>query len=488
MRGARPRVDRAGVASTGTGRRSSGRASRDPRVRRAAASAPCRRASPTSPLRFGGVGSARRGRREGSGWDALRDAARAARRRGASDGDGIDAGDRGGGRCGDRPDSTSSPGPPEPPARVHGDLWSGNVHAGADGRPWLIDPAAHGAHRELDLAMLRLFGTISRADARRLRGGRCRSPPATTSACRSGRSSRCSSTRSSSAVPTARRSAGRPRLYALSRRSPIRSPRDERGAAAPGDRRASTSRSTLFGGSSDSGSVLSPPRRRRRLGLARRRPSARCSTRSTATAPEALAAADRRARGRLRGRRRPRLDGLGARRRPPRAPSCSPSAATCSTARRGRWASSSTDLRPPPSRCRRRRARRRRRCATIGAINDAAYGIDGSGLGGRRSSASPTSPRDQPMMALARRRARRLRDGPRPRRRRLRDGRRDACPSIAGRASPAAIIVRAPRRRASAGRCARGSLQASQAGRPGLRAARVRRRRLRRDVGARARP
>ncbi len=52
-------------------------------------------------------------------------------------------------------------GPAEPPARVHGDLWSGNVHAGADGRPWLIDPAAHGAHRELDLSMLDLFGTVS---------------------------------------------------------------------------------------------------------------------------------------------------------------------------------------------------------------------------------------------------------------------------------------------------------------------------------------
>jgi len=49
-------------------------------------------------------------------------------------------------------------GPPEPPARLHGDLWSGNVHAGADGRPWLIDPAAYGGHREVDLAMLRLFG------------------------------------------------------------------------------------------------------------------------------------------------------------------------------------------------------------------------------------------------------------------------------------------------------------------------------------------
>jgi fructosamine-3-kinase len=49
-------------------------------------------------------------------------------------------------------------GPPEPPARVHGDLWSGNVLTDATGQPWLIDPAAHGGHRELDLAMLRLFG------------------------------------------------------------------------------------------------------------------------------------------------------------------------------------------------------------------------------------------------------------------------------------------------------------------------------------------
>ena len=48
-------------------------------------------------------------------------------------------------------------GPVEPPARMHGDLWSGNV-LWSDGMPWLIDPAAHGGHRELDLAMLELFG------------------------------------------------------------------------------------------------------------------------------------------------------------------------------------------------------------------------------------------------------------------------------------------------------------------------------------------
>jgi fructosamine-3-kinase len=51
-------------------------------------------------------------------------------------------------------------GPGEPPARVHGDLWSGNVHWGADGRPWLADPAAHGGFRETDLAMLDLFGGL----------------------------------------------------------------------------------------------------------------------------------------------------------------------------------------------------------------------------------------------------------------------------------------------------------------------------------------
>lgn len=45
----------------------------------------------------------------------------------------------------------------EPPARVHGDLWAGNVLWSVEGVV-LIDPAAHGGHRETDLAMLSLFG------------------------------------------------------------------------------------------------------------------------------------------------------------------------------------------------------------------------------------------------------------------------------------------------------------------------------------------
>lgn len=49
--------------------------------------------------------------------------------------------------------------PAEPPARLHGDLWSGNVHWSAAGPAYLIDPAAHGGHRESDLAMMALFGT-----------------------------------------------------------------------------------------------------------------------------------------------------------------------------------------------------------------------------------------------------------------------------------------------------------------------------------------
>ena len=45
----------------------------------------------------------------------------------------------------------------EPPARIHGDLWPGNLLWAPD-RVWLVDPAAHGGHRETDLATLALFG------------------------------------------------------------------------------------------------------------------------------------------------------------------------------------------------------------------------------------------------------------------------------------------------------------------------------------------
>jgi fructosamine-3-kinase len=48
-------------------------------------------------------------------------------------------------------------GPAERPSRIHGDCWAGNVLWSGD-RGWLIDPAAHGGHRETDLAMLALFG------------------------------------------------------------------------------------------------------------------------------------------------------------------------------------------------------------------------------------------------------------------------------------------------------------------------------------------
>ncbi len=47
---------------------------------------------------------------------------------------------------------------PEKPSLLHGDLWSGNVMCGPDGKAMLIDPAAYVGHAEADLAMTELFG------------------------------------------------------------------------------------------------------------------------------------------------------------------------------------------------------------------------------------------------------------------------------------------------------------------------------------------
>jgi len=46
----------------------------------------------------------------------------------------------------------------EPARLLHGDLWAGNRVVDTHGQSWLIDPAAHGGHREFDLAMMQLFG------------------------------------------------------------------------------------------------------------------------------------------------------------------------------------------------------------------------------------------------------------------------------------------------------------------------------------------
>ena len=46
----------------------------------------------------------------------------------------------------------------EPPALLHGDLWSGNVMVDEQGKPCLIDPAIYYGHREAELAFTELFG------------------------------------------------------------------------------------------------------------------------------------------------------------------------------------------------------------------------------------------------------------------------------------------------------------------------------------------
>lgn len=49
----------------------------------------------------------------------------------------------------------------EPPALIHGDLWNGNYLIDTHGNPCLIDPAVSFASREMDLAMMQLFGGFS---------------------------------------------------------------------------------------------------------------------------------------------------------------------------------------------------------------------------------------------------------------------------------------------------------------------------------------
>jgi fructosamine-3-kinase len=46
----------------------------------------------------------------------------------------------------------------DPMSLLHGDLWSGNRLTSAEGQPFLIDPAVSVGHREVDLAMMDLFG------------------------------------------------------------------------------------------------------------------------------------------------------------------------------------------------------------------------------------------------------------------------------------------------------------------------------------------
>ncbi len=53
--------------------------------------------------------------------------------------------------------------PVESPSLIHGDLWSGNFLAGKNDTPVLIDPAVSYGHREMDLAMTKLFGGFSGA-------------------------------------------------------------------------------------------------------------------------------------------------------------------------------------------------------------------------------------------------------------------------------------------------------------------------------------
>jgi fructosamine-3-kinase len=108
-----------------------------------------------------GFGSLRLPNRDAADWPSffaeqrLEPLTRMARERGAVPARGIAALERVCARAGELC------GPAEPASRLHGDLWAGNVMGDAEGRAWLIDPSAYGGHREVDLAMLRLFGAPS---------------------------------------------------------------------------------------------------------------------------------------------------------------------------------------------------------------------------------------------------------------------------------------------------------------------------------------
>lgn len=56
---------------------------------------------------------------------------------------------------------------PEPPALLHGDLWSGNILCSSNQTPVLIDPAVYYGQRETDLAMTELFGGFAPSFYRR---------------------------------------------------------------------------------------------------------------------------------------------------------------------------------------------------------------------------------------------------------------------------------------------------------------------------------
>jgi fructosamine-3-kinase len=51
----------------------------------------------------------------------------------------------------------------EPPALIHGDLWSGNYLIDTLGAPVLIDPAVYYAHRECEFGMTTLFGGLNQS-------------------------------------------------------------------------------------------------------------------------------------------------------------------------------------------------------------------------------------------------------------------------------------------------------------------------------------